>query len=135
MSKDTMLLPVKLTDQELLSKAGEAAEKTRKLSQAEASLKDVQENYKATIKSLKADVSRLLDEVENRREMRHVEVDTVPVPSLAKMEIFRQDTGELVATRAMSKDELDTHRQGTLIPVDSGRGRRRDKETAEPSAG
>lgn len=133
--KDTMLLPVKLTDQELLSKASEAAEKTRKLAKAEADLKDVQENYKATIKSLKADVGRLLDEVENRREMRHVEVDTVPVASLAKMEIFRTDTGEMVATRAMTKDELETSRQGTLIPVETGRGRRRDKDTAEPSAG
>lgn len=121
---DTMLLPVKLDTTELLGKGQEAAEKTRKLARAKADLKDLQDNYKTTIKSLEADVSKLLDEVENKREMRHVEVDTIPVVEHAKMDIFRQDTGELVASRAMTKEELLDYRQGTLISVDSGRKKR-----------
>lgn len=130
--KDTMLLPVKLSKEELLGKAQEAAEKTRKLAGAKADLKNVQDTYKTTIKSLEADVSKLMDEVENKREMRHVEVDTLAVVEHAKMDIFRVDTGELVASRAMTKEELLDHRQGTLIPVEAGRGRK--KTAAEDTA-
>lgn len=116
----TMLLPVKLSDSEVLAKSKAAAEKSHVISSLTDAMKDQADDYKARIKEEKAVQARLLQEIGSGSEMRLVEVDVEFFPRSAKAEVTRKDTGEVVLERAMTDEEVKAHRQGQLFKIDGG---------------
>ena len=120
MSKDTMLLPVKLTDAETLSKSKAAAEKTNVVLALKRRAKDEGAELKLKIKTEELAVTEMLHDVHNGTEMRHVDVETNFYVDRRAAEVVRTDTGEVVHTRAMDQDEIDAHRQGALFGIEGG---------------
>lgn len=106
MNPNTMSLPVRLTDLELLAKAKELAAKL-------AESDDVESRKKLAVAECKAKADRLGDEISDLaqtlrtgKEAREVEVQETRDNLARTIETVRIDTGEVVSSRAMTIHEL-----------------------------
>jgi len=107
----TRNLPVKLTDEELAERSQSLAEAEFKRVDASTNLEDAAETWKETKKRLEnseaaamAECVRLSRVVKYREEPR--EVECAVVVANGQYSVVRKDTGEVVATRAATNDEL-----------------------------
>lgn len=116
----SMTLPVKLTDAEMVMRGKAAAESARELYHLEQAAKDSAADFKEKVKAVEKEQKRLLGEVLSGEEDRLVECEVEYVVQEAKAVVRRLDTNKEVITRAMTRDELDAHRQGQLFAIEGG---------------
>lgn len=98
----TELLPVKLTEDELLYRGDELAKLTSDIESLEDEAKGVAAGYKEQIKTKKADASRLALVIQIKSENRDVEVSERPDYTRKRIDMVRLDTGAVYNSRPMS---------------------------------
>ena len=102
---ETKLLPVRLTDTELLARADELSRTLHDVQLEESA----QENTKAAMKerlgTLNKEVDRLAEIVRTKSETRDVEVKTRLVTQDNIVETYRIDTSEVIGKRVMTAEE------------------------------
>lgn len=123
MNSETMLLPVKLTDAEVLAKSKSAAEKMRLLRVLKDDLKEHIADVKDRIKEEEAAHARLSVEIGDGQELRNINVNVEMFPHRKVAEYTRVDTGEIVRERAMTTAELDECLQAELFAIDGGKAK------------
>jgi len=101
----TQMLPVKLTDDELLQKGEELADAHEELVEANGELKKNQDYLKNRIKGIQADISDLIRALKNKTEDREVDCEERPDYESGNMQTVRLDTGEVVYTRPLIDSE------------------------------
>ena len=120
---NTMNLPVRLTTDELLLRSDELATKIRDAADIEREMKAAAAKSKTELGAIETQIAHLARVVREKKELRDVEVFEVKNWERVAMETYRRDTGEFVASRALTVYEQNE----TLFP--------REKEPpAEPVA-
>jgi len=109
--KVTRVLPVKLTDEELLNYANEMATKLEEKDMAERRKKEVVAEYGAKLTSLNAEIISLSNKVKNKEEHRDVDCEWTYRWDISKKELIRNDTLEIIKTEPIA----DYERQDNLI--------------------
>lgn len=109
---ETRSLPVRLTDDELMTRAGELAEACAKVELEESRQANLKAQLKADLARLEAERSKLTHIVAQRAEYRDVPVVEDYDPVRGVVETVREDTGAVIATRPAT----DADRQ-LLLPV------------------
>lgn len=102
----TMGLPVRLTDEEVLTRALELSGTHQELLKEEASFNEASSNFRARKKALEAEEERLFGLLKTRSEVREVEVREVRNREQRTVQLYRCDTDELVDSRPMNEAEL-----------------------------
>lgn len=125
MAVETLELPVKLTDPEVLQRADEAAKVTREMYEAEQKRKDTARDQKKVVDDMQLKLKKLARIVETKTEMRPVEVTWERDDARLMMLCIRTDTGEVARTRAMTDKELE-ERTGDLFSIPGGRRKKTD---------
>ena len=105
------LLPVQLTDAELLAMADKAGHTAAKRDGLEADLDAIKKDYKAQIDKASAEVSQLLNQVRTKRKYVDISVTRIWDVKLNTVRETRDDTGEVVSERAMSRSEVEHERE------------------------
>lgn len=103
------VLPVILTEEEAKAKAKALARKLREIGTLEAAAKDAAAEARKEIKAAQATADLLAHEVDTGKESRPVECYEVPNLEAKTMELYREDTGELVRTRSMDYEDRQEH--------------------------
>lgn len=98
-------LPTRLSQEQIDDRARELARQIRQSLAAEQSAKQSAAEHKEVMKAIGKEVTRLTDAVNNGVEYRDVECRAVTMGN--ETTIFRQDTGEVVETRAATKEEME----------------------------
>lgn len=99
-------LPCKLTDAELTERRDRLAQTIDSISGLKAEKTSVNAGFTARIKASEALVGKLATEINTRVEYRSVGCIKREVPDRRCVETVRQDTEEVVFTRAMTMDEM-----------------------------
>jgi len=135
--KITRMLPVELTQEEMLARGRELAAVSGQLGAAHADLDTQSEDWKETKKALQNAIEHLEQElrdlaqiVRSGAEDRSVECYQTRNEATGTMEVRRVDTGELVSTRQLSEDE----KQATL-PFDGPPPAEEDDDDSQPEPG
>lgn len=118
---ETRLLTCKLSDAEVAHRADELAREVAKLSVLEDEKKHVAKEFAASIGEVEAGVRLLACQVRDHAEDRGVACTWQRDDTGKFLELVRQDTGEVVSSRALTPAEM----QGKLFQV------RTDKEQAQ----
>jgi hypothetical protein len=123
-----MELPVKLTDEEILEKAHELAEKANQARDWEKQIADVKAEMKKEIKRLESElmtctdtVSELAWQIIRGEEDRPVMVREDFADDMSKVIIRREDTQEIVDTRPVSEEDRQMDLMGeTATEISQG---------------
>lgn len=107
------LLPVKLTDDELLAYGCELAREERVLAELQERRKEVTQNIRAEMGEHQARIRKLSRFVESGEEPREVECEELWDYRQGKLVVTRLDTGVVVTERPLTPEE----RQGDLLPA------------------
>jgi hypothetical protein len=102
---ETQLLPVKLTEGELLAKADELVRTLHAIKMEKADQDDAKSAMKGRLVGLEKDADQLANIVRSKSEMREVETKVRLVDEKGVVETFRIDTGEVIGTRVMTGEE------------------------------
>lgn len=102
---ETRTLAVALTDHELLERGDQLARAHQAVLDAKAEQKAAAERAKDTLNELEGAVRRLARVVREKTEPRDVECRIVHDYAAHSVQVVRTDTGEVVASRAMSEHE------------------------------
>ena len=120
MAMKTMMLPVKLTDDEILARAKELTgvlqehrEAENRIESLTAGFKSAKAHAEAEVEEIAGRVHHIAAVVRNGSEDRSVEVEDIPDFVRGLMLTRRSDTDELVGSRTLTEDE----RQRTLFVV------------------
>lgn len=110
-------LPVRLTQQEVLERGEQLARTVTDLRVAEEVEKARKNEVKMTLDGKKLEVERLSEVVSKREEPRQVDCEERVSVVNGIAQIVRLDTGEVIETRSLSREELADLRQGRLPNV------------------
>lgn len=110
-------LSCNLTPVELDSRAQDMAGKQRDKEDKEARKKDLAAKMGEEIKTLDSEISRLAREIRNKSEDRRVKCWYQRSMETGMMLIVREDTGEVVARRPLTDDELQIPMLGLTSDV------------------
>lgn len=103
---NTLRLPVKLTEEERLSRGQRAGELGYDLTQVEEREKETKAAFKAQKERLQGEINDLLNQLRSGKEWREVEV-SIEKDLKQRLEITtRLDTGEVVSTRPLGAEEM-----------------------------
>ncbi len=102
---ETRTLPVELTDDELLQRGDELARAIQAVREEERHQKAQREAMKDALASLQGDCARLAQVVRERAEPRSVGCRIVHDYAANAVQLVREDTGEVIESRAMSDHE------------------------------
>lgn len=127
---NTQSLPVRLTTDELLLRSDELAKALRERDDVERAMKSAQGHAKTKIAAIETTINRLAEVVRERSENRPVEVTEVRNWYRLTMDTCRVDTGEIVASRAMSYSD----RNATLFADDPPQHVEEEAKTSEEPA-
>lgn len=108
-----------LTDQEHTARSMSLADVDKRIDTVDAERREVAKNYSKSLKKLREERSPLIEAVETRTETRMVRCREVPNYERNNVTVVRLDTQETVRERAMEAEELDAHRQPSLINDDA----------------
>ena len=101
----TKNLPVQLKEEEIKVKGEELAKTIDAHTKLEDEKKKITADFSKRLKESSADIRRLAKVVETGKENREVIVNHEYYPKEGVCKIFREDTGDLVETRAMTGEE------------------------------
>lgn len=104
-------LPTRLSPEERDDRARELARQVREKGRVESAAKESASEFKEQIKAIDKAIFRLSEAANNGVEERDVECHEVLAGN--QVTVFRRDTGEVVETRAATKQEMQ--RQQTTI--------------------
>jgi hypothetical protein len=104
--KDTMELPVRLTNGEKLQRGNLAAELAHESHVLEEKRKLQNAALKAQIDALQEQMADLFDQLRTGEQVREVEVEQKKDFELGMERIIRLDTGEVVSERALGPEEM-----------------------------
>ena len=115
---NTMSLPVKLSEQELIIKGNELSCYVQELDEVETQKKTANSGFKDEIDKISEKISSLAKIVREKKEYREVETEEVKNMERMTMDTIRLDTGEVVSYR-----ELKGHERNLgLFPVEKAQG-------------
>ncbi len=121
-----MDLPVPASDEEVTKAAVDMVKQIRKRASVLEDRRTVMANYRSQLEAIDERQSELADTVESHTKKRPVRVCEYLIVETSTIEVVRQDTGELVETRAADKEDL----QENLIPG-AKKGRHGDEAPVE----
>lgn len=101
-------LPVALNEVELLERHQALAKTLDELDAEEGALARIKADYKATFEALHQEQARLRGIVKDRAEPRDVVVRHILDVAEDVVRVVREDTGEVIETRAPTADERQT---------------------------
>jgi hypothetical protein len=104
----TKKLPVPLTDDEVRHRGEELASKLAALDEIDAALKVAKQEAKAKKEPIAKRVTELKQQIRGRKEARLVECELVRDFDARCAETMRLDTGEVVDTRPLTPEEMQT---------------------------
>lgn len=121
-TKDSELLPVKLTEAEVTEFGRQMARRDRDLSVLETEKKFAVEEFKGKILKVTGDISDLAMKIRDGQEYRLVETETTYDLRSATSTTKRTDSGEVVRCNAMTPDQIKAVSQHELpfAVVDGG---------------
>lgn len=105
---ETRGLPVKLTDSEFKVRSSELATAAIAIAKKKDAIKDATADMKKQLKELETNHSKLVHVVDRGEEYRDVECSWSADYSRRMWILYRDDTGEEVATEAMSEKDIQT---------------------------
>jgi hypothetical protein len=99
------MLRVPLTDEEVRQRGELLAKACQDLEELKGAQKEEKELMKIALQRAEGDISRLVTQVRDRAETRHVQVEMRINIGLGIVEEVRLDTGEVVRTRDATQDD------------------------------
>lgn len=108
-----------LTDQEHTARSMSLADVDKRIDTVDAERREVAKNYSKSLKKLREERAPLIEAVETRTETRMVRCREVQNYERNNVTVVRLDTQATVRERAMEADELDAHRQPSLLSDDA----------------
>ena len=99
------VLPVRLTDAEVLDRGRRVAELSRERAQAEAEKKMAMLEFKHRIETAERDMAELLSAIHSGNEWRSIQCEKVTHRDIGEVTITRLDMGAIVETRPMTNRE------------------------------
>lgn len=117
---ETRRLPVELTNAEKLLRGEQLARLHAEADDVEATRKAQQTSAKGKLEALEAQARDLANVIRTGREYRDIEVRERRNDTALAMELYRLDTGEVVETRPLRPDELQT----TIFDISKGKGKK-----------
>lgn len=124
---DTMLLPVKLTDKELLERGTKLAELSYQMGKVDDEKKSSMSSFKAQLDTLEEEAKDVARELRSKTAYRAVEVISRKDYKRAVEETIRQDTREIVNTRPLTPAELQLELEL------KGKKKKEEKPAAKPA--
>lgn len=106
-------LPVKLTQEEVKERGAQHADALIAYEKVEEEKKAAAADYASQLKTLRSNMKRFAEAVKTHEESRAVKCLWQPNFPKKKMELVRQDTGEVVERRDMAESE----RQESLLDM------------------
>lgn len=106
-------LPVKLTQEEVKERGAQHADALISYEKVEEEKRASAADYASQLKTLRANMKRFAEAVKTHEESRAVKCLWQPNFIKKKMELIRQDTGEVVERRDMAESE----RQESLLDI------------------
>ena len=110
-----MILPVKLTEDELNAKRDELAKCAAELNKTEQEKAEASSRFGGQVKKIRYRITELADHITSRREYRETACEERPDYDKNIVEVYRKDTDELVSSRVMSPEERQ--RKFKLLPM------------------
>lgn len=98
-------IPVNLTDTEIRQYGKDLASVLDKLSDVRAEKKEADADFKKRIQEIESTVRDLTRKISTGKEERKVPLKAVENKSKWEVDIYREDTGELVRSRPMTAEE------------------------------
>lgn len=114
MTRTTMPLPCPLSTEVVADRADQHASATMQLVALELEKKAANAAFKERHVALSEAIKTLAAQVHTKSEMREVEIERVADERRFVVETFRLDSGELVSSRKMNKDEQEDALQAKL---------------------
>ena len=111
---ETRILPVRLTDAELLERGQEVAKLLSEIALVEEEKKAANSGFKARVEELEGQCRDFDTQIRNEAEQREVSVSRSIDDVRGVEEVYRDDTGEVIGTRALSPSEIAERKQGKL---------------------
>lgn len=102
------MLPVALSQEEQLAVARAASEDSRTLGLLRLEAKDSAREYKSRIEDAESHIAEQMDIVRSGKEWRKIACEVTFHRDRGEVTTTRMDTGELIETRAMTKEERQT---------------------------
>ena len=106
MDKIKKSLPVKLTTEEFVSKGKEISREQNEMVRLMSNLKEVSSDFKAKIAQKEAAINCLSITISNGYEYRDVDCQYTYRPDAGLKDLYRNDTGEMVRTEAMTPEDF-----------------------------
>ena len=104
----TQILPVRLSDAEVLDVSRRAAETFRQRGFAEMEKKEAMAEFKGRIEALEREIHELQGIVSSQIEYRTIQCEKTTHRDLGEVVITRLDTGKIIETRPMTAKERQT---------------------------
>lgn len=114
---ETRSLPVKLTQDEYTARADELARQVGRFDEVESTRKAQQTDFKSQLETIEGAIKSLSRIVRDKTEYREIRVYESRNDTALTMDIIRDDTGEVVESRPLRKDEL----QANLFSLEGGK--------------
>jgi hypothetical protein len=102
----TRRVPITLTMEELVEAGADVSHIHAQLGQVRFEAKQVDQSYKDRLGGLQDDLSKVMDKLRTKKEMR--DVDCLEVPDYKNRIVTYVYKGEIVDSRPLSSDELQT---------------------------
>jgi hypothetical protein len=122
---ETLRLPVKLTDVEVLERSRELGDEVQKFEDAVAVQKSSAKAHKDKVDTHDARIRALALVVRSGEEHRPIECEWRADAGLRTLKLVRRDTYEVVRSRPMTDEELAEAAQGAFPFVDTVRPMKR----------
>lgn len=117
---ETLALPVKLTEAEVLERSREMAAEVAARQSAEDARKASASAHKARVESHDLKVALLAGVVASGEELRQVECEWQADAGLRTLRLVRRDTRAVVRSRPMTDEEVTEASQGAFPFVEGG---------------
>ncbi len=109
-------LPVVLTQDEIRHRGEALAAALSKITEIDSTLQVAKERAKGAKEPVNKEIAKLTRQIRSRKEDRSVECITVKDFRQHCAETIRQDTGEVVRTRPLTAQEMQTKMKVTILP-------------------
>jgi hypothetical protein len=127
----TMSLPCELTNEEKRLRGEALAQKRQEWEEVERAKKAATQHAKAEQERIDAEADLLAEAIRTGREYRDIEVNEQKNLDSRAMETIRLDTGEVIDSRALRSDEMQTG----LWDINAARNRRKGADVMNKMKG
>lgn len=104
--KEKRYLKCQLTQDEIMAAGQKMADAQQRLTELDAELENFKTQHKAKTATAEGEVAVNASLVRQKYEMRNIVCETVRIYETERVEITREDTGEMIEDRFMNAEEL-----------------------------